>query len=134
MSPPTSNYKPSLPIFFSFNYHPHTLFFFFFLNNPAPPEFYPLPLHDALPISTLAGFGGAAGMPDLSLQIAREYGTPAVVIDLDRVERNIARLQAACDAAGVVNRPHIKTHKRSEERRVGEECRSRWAPDHLKKK
>src|SRR5256885_14285765 len=26
-------------------------FFFFFLNDPAPPEFYPLPLHDALPIS-----------------------------------------------------------------------------------
>src|SRR2546430_10639088 len=24
--------------------------------------------------------------------------------------------------------------KRSEERRVGEECRSRWSPDHLKKK
>ena len=50
-------------------------------------------------------------MTELSLQIAREYGTPAVVIDLDRVERNIARLQAACDAAGVANRPHIKTHK-----------------------
>src|SRR5256885_13061421 len=25
-------------------------FFFFFLNDPAPPEIYPLPLHDALPI------------------------------------------------------------------------------------
>src|SRR2546430_549985 len=25
-------------------------FFFFFLNNPAPPEISPLPLHDALPI------------------------------------------------------------------------------------
>src|SRR5260370_909331 len=25
-------------------------FFFFFLNNPAPPEFSPFPLHDALPI------------------------------------------------------------------------------------
>src|SRR3989454_6939311 len=25
--------------------------FFFFLNDPAPPEIYPLPLHDALPIS-----------------------------------------------------------------------------------
>src|SRR2546430_10208506 len=25
-------------------------------------------------------------------------------------------------------------HVRSEERRVGEECRSRWSPDHLKKK
>jgi len=33
------------------------------------------------------------------------------VIDMDRVERNIARIQAACDAAWVANRPHIKTHK-----------------------
>src|SRR3954453_23551388 len=50
-------------------------------------------------------------MTRLAEEIAREYGTPAVVIDLDRVERNIARLQAACDAAGLANRPHIKTHK-----------------------
>ncbi|TNC11339.1 D-TA family PLP-dependent enzyme [Methylobacterium terricola] len=49
--------------------------------------------------------------PALREEIARRYGTPAVVIDLDRVARNIARLQAACDAAGVANRPHIKTHK-----------------------
>ena len=47
----------------------------------------------------------------LKARIAEEFGTPAVVIDLDRVERNIARVQAACDAAGVANRPHIKTHK-----------------------
>lgn len=47
----------------------------------------------------------------LAARIAREFGTPAVVVDLDRVERNIARIQAACDAAGVANRPHIKTHK-----------------------
>src|ERR1700693_253732 len=47
----------------------------------------------------------------LAVRIAREYGTPAAVIDMDRVERNIARIQAACDAAGVANRPHIKTHK-----------------------
>src|SRR5215211_7868540 len=44
-------------------------------------------------------------------EIARQFGTPAVVIDLDVVERNIARVQALCDAAGVANRPHIKTHK-----------------------
>jgi D-serine deaminase-like pyridoxal phosphate-dependent protein len=50
-------------------------------------------------------------MTRLAEDIAREFGTPAVVIDLDLVERNIARLQAACDAAGVANRPHIKTHK-----------------------
>jgi D-serine deaminase-like pyridoxal phosphate-dependent protein len=47
----------------------------------------------------------------LAEEIARDYGTPAVVIDMDRVERNIARVQAQCDAAGVANRPHIKTHK-----------------------
>src|SRR5436305_13913999 len=47
----------------------------------------------------------------LAAKIAREYGTPAAVIDMDRVEANIARIQAACDAAGVANRPHIKTHK-----------------------
>src|SRR4051812_8535529 len=47
----------------------------------------------------------------LKAEVARQFGTPAVVIDLDIVERNIARVQAACDAAGVANRPHIKTHK-----------------------
>ncbi len=47
----------------------------------------------------------------LAAQIARDYGTPAVVIDMDRVERNIARVQLACNDAGVANRPHIKTHK-----------------------
>src|ERR1700754_4010129 len=47
----------------------------------------------------------------LAAKIAREYGTPCAVIDMDKVERNIARIQATCDSAGVANRPHIKTHK-----------------------
>lgn len=47
----------------------------------------------------------------LKEEVTRQFGTPAVVIDLDVVERNIARVQALCDAAGVANRPHIKTHK-----------------------
>ncbi len=50
-------------------------------------------------------------MTTLAERIARKFGPPAVVIDLDVVERNIARIQAMCDAAGVANRPHIKTHK-----------------------
>jgi D-serine deaminase-like pyridoxal phosphate-dependent protein len=53
-------------------------------------------------------------MTALAQRIAREFGSPAVVIDLDRVERNIQRVQAACEAAGVANRPHIKTHKSPE--------------------
>ncbi|MGY2805520.1 D-TA family PLP-dependent enzyme [Bradyrhizobium sp. USDA 4506] len=47
----------------------------------------------------------------LAAKIAKEYGTPCAVIDMDRIERNIARIQKACDEAGVANRPHIKTHK-----------------------
>ena len=47
----------------------------------------------------------------LAARIACDYGTPALVIDMDRVERNIARIQKVCDDASVAHRPHIKTHK-----------------------
>ncbi|MGA0235640.1 MAG: alanine racemase [Alphaproteobacteria bacterium] len=47
----------------------------------------------------------------LKAQIAEQFGTPCMVIDMDRVEANITAAQARCDAAGVANRPHIKTHK-----------------------
>ena len=50
-------------------------------------------------------------MTTLKQRIAREIGTPALVVDLDVMERNIAHAQALCDKAGVANRPHIKTHK-----------------------
>ncbi|MFI5292015.1 MAG: alanine racemase, partial [Candidatus Limnocylindrales bacterium] len=37
--------------------------------------------------------------------------TPAVVIDLDIVERNIATMATAMRDRGVALRPHAKTHK-----------------------
>jgi D-serine deaminase-like pyridoxal phosphate-dependent protein len=37
--------------------------------------------------------------------------TPVPVIDLDRVEHNLAKMQAYCDQHGLKLRPHIKTHK-----------------------
>jgi D-serine deaminase-like pyridoxal phosphate-dependent protein len=40
-----------------------------------------------------------------------DVDTPALVVDLDAVERNIDRMQARCDELGVAFRPHIKTHK-----------------------
>ena len=58
-----------------------------------------------------AGEKGQTMTTPLAAKIAREYGTPCAVIDMDRVERNIARIQKACDEAGIANRPHIKTHK-----------------------
>ncbi len=47
----------------------------------------------------------------LKAEIVARVGTPAVVVDLDVVDRNIARTQKLCDAAGIKNRPHMKTHK-----------------------
>jgi D-serine deaminase-like pyridoxal phosphate-dependent protein len=43
--------------------------------------------------------------------VPRGLDTPCLVIDLDRVEANITRLQAELDSAGVALRPHFKTHK-----------------------
>src|ERR1051326_8510403 len=61
--------------------------------------------------------------------------TPAVAVNL------AVRAGSSCDPPGwpgtawmlsrVIERG---TDTRSEERRVGKECRSRWSPDHLKKK
>jgi D-serine deaminase-like pyridoxal phosphate-dependent protein len=37
--------------------------------------------------------------------------TPTAVVDLDRLEANLARWQEHCDRIGLANRPHVKTHK-----------------------
>src|ERR1700682_6841293 len=40
--------------------------------------------------------------------------TPALVVDLDAMEANIARIVATCRAHGVAWRPHSKAHKTPE--------------------
>src|SRR6266850_6945223 len=45
---------------------------------------------------------------------ARDVDTPALYVDLDALERNIARMQEQCRAWGVALRPHVKTHKIAE--------------------
>lgn len=40
-----------------------------------------------------------------------DLDTPALLIDFDRLERNIAHMQQVADDAGVKLRPHTKTHK-----------------------
>ncbi len=42
---------------------------------------------------------------------AHDLDTPALYVDLDALERNIARMQERCRAWGVALRPHVKTHK-----------------------
>lgn len=45
---------------------------------------------------------------------ALELDTPALYVDLDVLERNIARMQEHARAWGVALRPHVKTHKIAE--------------------
>jgi D-serine deaminase-like pyridoxal phosphate-dependent protein len=40
-----------------------------------------------------------------------ELDTPALCVDLDRLEQNIAKMQASVKANGIATRPHAKTHK-----------------------
>ncbi|MFO7855435.1 MAG: DSD1 family PLP-dependent enzyme [Paracoccaceae bacterium] len=40
-----------------------------------------------------------------------EIVTPALCLDLDALERNLAAMQAHADAAGLTLRPHAKTHR-----------------------
>jgi D-serine deaminase-like pyridoxal phosphate-dependent protein len=44
-------------------------------------------------------------------QLPAGLDTPCVVVDLTRVQTNIALLQAELDACGIALRPHAKTHK-----------------------
>src|SRR6185436_4108920 len=46
-----------------------------------------------------------------SIVDAIELDTPALYVDLDALERNIATMQAQCREWGVDLRPHTKTHK-----------------------
>lgn len=56
----------------------------------------------------------AVGSPDARLEVGLskwELETPALVVDLDRLEQNIARMQERVTANGIGVRPHAKTHK-----------------------
>src|SRR5256885_16864312 len=77
-----------------------------------------------------AGLGTRMGA-DTPKQFLELDGVPIVIWSLRRI--------ASCDLISeiiIATRADVvaRLEERSEERRVGEECRSRWAPDHLKKK
>src|SRR5256885_13823758 len=93
------------------------LFLFFFFNDTATTEIYTLSLHDALPICFKTGYVGSRfPIPNrMTLFIHSVLGEHTAQIDLPGFGRAVS--------AHVHNR-------RSEERRVGKECRSRWSPYH----
>src|SRR5256886_15744238 len=106
----------------------------FFFNDTATTEIYPLPLHGALPILGAARAPRARRAPG-RLAARRAGGRPAPggrLSALGSAPQGARRDRGARrqgDPAAEPPRPC-----RSEERRVGEEGRSRWSPYHLKKK
>ena len=50
------------------------------------------------------------GLPSPGVHQA-DLDTPALVVDLDALERNLDRMASTARAAGVALRPHVKTHK-----------------------
>lgn len=47
----------------------------------------------------------------MTFKTLQDLETPSVLIDLNRMEANIAVMQKRCDELGIQFRPHIKTHK-----------------------
>ena len=45
------------------------------------------------------------------MQTIYDLDTPSLIVDLDVMEDNLARMQHYCDSHGIGLRPHIKTHK-----------------------
>src|SRR2546427_757651 len=87
---------------------------FFFFNDTATTEIYTLSLHDALPISGLVGEGVGRGL--------------AAVVAVAEGPVGVEGHAAVGRVAELRRREGVAL--RSEERRVGKECRSRWSPYH----
>src|SRR5256885_14606785 len=101
---------------------------FFFFNDTATTEIYTLSLHDALPISGI----GHRLHPPRSARLDRAAGRHAALLEaLGQLAAQVLADQRGLPAAlFLVGGRHQRGHGRSEERRVGKECRSRWSPYH----
>src|SRR5256885_15046539 len=122
-------------------YHVFLFFFFFFFNDTATTEIYTLSLHDALPI-----LGGAAGHPVRSDRLLWRAGAAPRQRRWSARRGPRERREPVADHRSLPPRHRRRrlAHRlrrravdqaraavaRSEERRVGKECRSRWSPYH----
>src|SRR5256885_17162208 len=94
--------------------------YFFFFNDTATTEIYTLSLHDALPISEVQHGADLVGAAHGGAEKAQAHGLAHDQAEFLRVQRHLGALFHA----------EGRQAQRSEERRVGKECRSRWSPYH----
>ena len=67
------------------------------------------------------------GNPERAYRVVHVTGTNGKTSTVRMIERLLA---ATGMRTGRFTSPHLATSSRSEERRVGKECRSRWSPYH----
>src|SRR5256885_14956432 len=106
--------------------------FFFFFNDTATTEIYTLSLHDALPIymqNTRFKLAEVATTLTVGRAFIDRCVEQLVAGTLDTATASMAKLWGS-EAQGRVLDELVQLHGRSEERRVGKECRSRWSPYH----
>src|SRR2546427_12683853 len=103
-------------------------FLFFFFNDTATTEIYTLSLHDALPILYDALLDGRSLADARFTHVHFPYldVVPATQ-DLVGAELELVNKQGR---ETMMRRALRDFRERSEERRVGKECRSRWSPYH----
>src|SRR2546428_13806922 len=77
----------------------YVIFAFFFFNDPATPEIYPLSLHDPLPIFPAARLARCPGRPMEDDAKARRaaHGDRQAAWILDRSEEHTSELQSRSD-------------------------------------
>src|SRR5438874_3566861 len=103
------------------NYLILSFFFFFFQAEDGIRDLYVTGVQTcALPIS----LEGTSNYPDATFTFRLSYGT------VRGYEQDGKQIVPFTDFAGLYQRSAEHENKRSEERRVGKECRSRWSPDH----
>src|SRR2546429_8445437 len=110
---------------------PRSFILFFFFNDTATTEIYTLSLHDALPISSSAqGVRYTCPMDPEIVQIGPGV-CPKCGMALEPIDV-FAEVEADPEYDSMRRRFWVSAalSLRSEERRVGKECRSRWSPYH----
>src|SRR5256885_15920829 len=112
---------------------PLHLYIFFFFNDTATTEIYTLSLHDALPICTDSSgrcvFTGTRTFePTVGATASLQVSAGGRAVNFSQVGAAEWQSHVITGASPASN--DLLWNLRSEERRVGKECRSRWSPYH----
>src|ERR1041385_1967004 len=104
--------------------HGYTSYAVFFFNGTATAEIYTLSLHDALPICLVAAACSDSPTAPTDTGAKLRVATPPMGAEAKAAwykSMGFEQHQTGSSTSGL---------QRSEERRVGKECRSRWSPYH----